>query len=48
MKNQYHHLTDDKQKDLLNMLQKYKELFYVTVGLWKSDTVDIELKKVLK
>ena len=37
-----------KRKELLKLLQKSEELFYGTLGTWKMDTVDFELKEDVK
>ena len=39
-------LTEDKFKYLPKLPQKFEELFYGTLGMWKTDPVYFELKKI--
>jgi hypothetical protein len=39
------HLQVEQQKKLLNLLQKYEELFDGTLGKWNGTDVNIELKE---
>ena len=38
------HLEKDEQKQLLQLLQKYEDLFDGTLGTWKTDPIELELK----
>jgi hypothetical protein len=38
------HLEKDEQKKLLKLLQKFEELFDGSLGTWKSDPINLELK----
>jgi hypothetical protein len=38
------HLEKDKQKQLLILLQKFEELFDGSLGTWKTDPINLELK----
>ena len=44
MENQCQHLTMTQRNELLKLLQKFEELFYGTLGTWKTDTLDFRLK----
>ena len=44
MENQCQHLTMAQCNELLKLLQKVEELFDGTLGTWKVDLVDLELK----
>ena len=44
MKKQCQHLTITQRNEFLKLLQIFKELFDVTLGTWKTNTVDLELK----
>ena len=44
METQCQHLTMTQHNDLLKLLQKLEELFDGTLGTWKTDPVDFELK----
>ena len=44
MKNQCQHLTEIQHNELLSLLQKFEELFDVTLRTWKTYPVDFELK----
>ena len=44
METQYQHLTMTQRNDLLKLLEKFKELFNGTLGTWKTDPVDFDLK----
>ena len=44
MKTQCQHLTITQRNELLKLLQKFEELFNVTLGTWKTDPVDFKLK----
>ena len=48
MENQCKHLTITQHKELLKLLQKFEELFDGTLGTWKTDPVDFELKEGVK
>ena len=37
-----------QRNELLKLLQKFEELFDGTIGTWKTDTVDLELKEYVK
>jgi hypothetical protein len=37
------HLDKTEQRNLLTLLQKFEDLFDVTLGTWKTDPVDLEL-----
>ena len=39
------HLTPEQQQSLLELLQKYEHLFDGTLGKWKSEPYDIQLKE---
>ena len=45
MVTQCQHLTKTQRNDLLKLLQNFKELFDGTLGTWKIDPVDSELKE---
>ena len=38
------HLAKDEQQQLLQLLQKYEDLFDGTLGTWQTDPIDLELK----
>ena len=42
--NQCQNLTEIQCNELLKLLQKFKELFDLTLGTWKSDPLELELK----
>ena len=44
METQFQHLAIEQCNDLLKLLQKFDELFDVTLGTWKTDPVDLQLK----
>ena len=44
MENQCQHLTEIHHNYLLKLLKKSEELFNGTLGTWKTDPVDSELK----
>ena len=44
MENQCQHLTRAQHNELLELLQILEELFDGTLGTWKIDPVDFELK----
>ena len=46
MKNQCQYLTETKCNELLKLLQKIEELFYVTIGTWKTHPADFVLKNM--
>ena len=48
MENQFQHLNMMQRNELLKLLQKFEELFDGTLGIWKTDPVDFELKKDVK
>ena len=39
------HLTRTQRNELLKLLKKIEYLFYVTLGTWKIDPVELELKQ---
>ena len=39
------HLEKKEQRQLLDLLQKYEELFDGTLGTWKTDPIELELKE---
>ena len=45
MESQCQHLTMTKHNELLKLLHKFEELFNETLGSWKTDPVDLELKE---
>ena len=45
MKNQCQHLIEVQRNELLKLLQKIEELFDWTIGTWKTNPVDFELKE---
>ena len=45
MENQCKHLTGAQRNELLKLLQRLEELFDGTLGTWKTNTVDFELKE---
>ena len=48
MENQCQNLTMIQHNELLELLQKFEELFDGTLGTWKTDPVDLELKEDVK
>ena len=48
MENQCQHLEMTKRNELLKLLHKPEELFDGTLGTWKTDPVDFELKEDAK
>ena len=38
-------LTKEQHRYLLNLMQKIEELFEETLGKWKTDPVDFELRE---
>ena len=44
MKNKFQHLTETQRNELIELLQNFEELFDETIGTWKIDPVDFELK----
>ena len=44
METQCQHLIMTQSHDLLKLLQKFEDLFDGTLGTWKTDPVDFELK----
>ena len=46
--NQCQHLTTTKLNELLKLLQKFEDFFDGTIGTWKIDQVDSELKENAK
>lgn len=38
------HLEPTEQRQLLRLQQKYKDLFDGTLGIWKNDPIELELK----
>ena len=45
METQCQHLTTTQSNELLKLLQKFGELFDGTLGTWKTDPLDFELKE---
>ena len=45
MENQCKHLTGAQHNELLKLLHRLEELFDGTLGTWKTNTVDFELKE---
>ena len=45
MRNQYQYLIETQRNELLKLLQKFEDFFDVTLGTWKMDQVDSELKE---
>ena len=43
-KNQYHHLTEEEQKYLLNLLQNFEAFWWGAPGTWNIYLVYFELK----
>ena len=48
MENQCQHLKMTQSNELLQLLQKFEELLDGTLGTWKTDPVDLELKEDAK
>ena len=48
MQTQRQHLTITQRNEFLKLLQKFEELFNVTLGTRKTDPVDFELKEDAK
>ena len=48
METQCKHLSTTQRNELLQLLQKIEELFDGTLGTWKTDQVDLELKEDAK
>ena len=48
METQCQHLTVTQCNELLKLLQKFKELFDLTLGTWKSYPLEFELKQDAK
>ena len=48
METQCQHLTMKQRNDLLKLLQTLEDLFDGTLGTWKTDPVDFELKEDTK
>ena len=48
MKNQCQHLTETQSNGLIKLLQSIEELFDGTLGTWKIDPVDFDLKEDAK
>ena len=44
MESKYQHLKITQRNELLELLQKFEELFDGILGTWKTDRVDSELK----
>ena len=38
-------MTEAQRNKILKLLKKYEELFYGTLGTWKTDPEDFKLKK---
>ena len=45
METQCQHLTITKRTEFLKSLHIFEELFYGTLGTWKTDSVDFKLKQ---
>ena len=45
MKTQCQHLKITQCNEFLKLLHRFKELFDVTLGTWKTDPVDFKLKQ---
>ena len=45
METQCQHLTMTQRNEFLKLLQKFEELLDGTLGTWKTDPVDFELKE---
>ena len=48
MENQFQHKTEVQRNEFLKLLQNFEELFHGTLGTWKTDPVDLELKEDAK
>ena len=48
MKNKFQHLIETQRNELPKLLQKPEEIFDGTLGTWKIDPVDFELKEDTK
>ena len=48
METQCQHMTITQRNELIKLLQKFKELLNGTLGIWKTDPVDFELKEDAK
>ena len=48
METQLQHLKETQHNKLLKLFQKFKELFNITLGTWKKDPVEFELKEDAK
>ena len=48
MENQCQHLTMTQRNELLKLLQKFQKLFDGTIGNWKTDPVDFQLREDAK
>ena len=48
MENQCQHLTMIQRNELLQLLQKFEELFNGTLATWKTDPVYFKLKQDMK
>ena len=48
MENQCQHLTMTQRNDLLKLLYEFAGLFGGTLGTWKIDPLDFELKEYAK
>ena len=44
----WQHLNTKELERLLNLLQKYEDLFYGTLGTWDTTLVDLELRDDVK
>ena len=47
-KNQCQYLTETQHNELMKSLQKSEELFYGTLGTWKTHLLDFELEEGAK
>ena len=45
MKNQCQHLTETQRNEFLELLKRPKELFYGTLGTWKTDPEESKLEE---
>ena len=46
MENQCQHLTMTQRNELQKLLQKFEEFFDGTIGTWKIEPIDLELKRI--
>ena len=48
METQCQNLTEKQRNELLELLQKLEDFFYGTLGNWKTDPINFELKENTK